>query len=94
MPTSWPEVLDQLEDFVVGARDHIERGTPSPAFPSLKPDIGPMPPELADRATRLLEEIHSIEDRYQVIRDRMAHLLALILEDPPPPPPSYMDRSF
>ncbi len=93
MQTSWLEVLDELEEFTAQLRRHLEKGTPSPDFPLLPGNIGPLPVECAERAQRLLGEIRQVESQYELIRNRMAHLLFLILEPPMLGPPSYLDKS-
>ena len=93
LPTSWLEVLEELENNSIACRSALENGLRLPLQPLIPSGLGPLPPALYDRAVALIANIRSLEDRCTEIRNSIATLIELVESPPPPPPPIFFDKS-
>jgi hypothetical protein len=70
---AWAEALDRMEDELHGALAQVD---PVPWRPPIA--LGPIPPELQERATRLLEaQLHTIRYLEDVRQTTARHLAAV-----------------
>jgi hypothetical protein len=91
--SSWEELLSQLEECADDYRHALETGAPFRAAPLLPASIGPLPPELAERARRVLAQIGELEALARSVRDGIGHFLALADLPPSPKVSAYFDSS-
>ncbi len=71
----WPEVLDDMERRLADV--DTELGTGGPAVPPfvLPADLGPLPADLRQRATRALRQTQAKQAEVEAARDRIADAL-------------------
>jgi len=96
---TWPEALDAFEASLDEHRRALEDGG-APPPPALGPDLpgaehlGPLPPELAERARELLRRCRRLEAEVEVRRSLLARRMAVATPDGSVRPPAcYVDTT-
>jgi hypothetical protein len=71
----WPEFLDDVEERLVDADRMLLTGGPAVSAFVMPDDLGPMPPDLEDRAAKALRSTIARQVAVEAARDRVADAL-------------------
>ena len=92
---AWSAALDQFAERLRQQREALTAGSPdeSPEFVP-PPGLGPLPPELEQRARSLLAESEAVQAALTAAAARVNRELAALERTAAPPPsvPSYVDQ--
>lgn len=89
--TDWSSVLDEMENHVEAQRAAMAGQVPPPAF-QVPADMGPIPPELRERAQALLRITLALERQLSDARDEVVASMQSVGRRKPPPPSAYVDK--
>jgi hypothetical protein len=86
----WPELLDDIERRLAQVDRELATGGPAVAPFEMPDDLGPLPPELRQRAERMLRETLTKQAAVEQARDRIVDALRQG-RVAPPQPAAYFD---
>ncbi|MFS0892952.1 hypothetical protein [Microbacterium sp. 179-I 3D3 NHS] len=92
----WARLLDRLEDDADRILDAESGTVDAMALPPWTTPAAPLPPELADRAQRVIARQRAAMDRVRAEQDRLRPHLEAVSRVPParqPDTPVYLDRN-